>query len=627
MADKNVKLPNKGLFTNIGERLDQFIKRIKERRSNQGPELYNEHQKTLDLTQLLPKESIQTIFKQITNGSIWGSQQASAYFDVQLGRFERYKEYEDIYYRIPEAAEALHIYVDHILSPNLGPSMNKLEIFEVNNTFGPVAKKFADFIIEKTNFVNLLPSIVFTTCLYGDCFLELVKHNTGVSFNVYDPKKISLIYDQRTGIEAGILLFLNNPKDTHNGQPSYGNKSKLAELISKVYPVINMNLSNKMVSVLSEQKKLTFANNDDNKYEEIKQLLRDLLANEDIDFRYIPPSRYTKFSIFYNNMYFPYGTGLFDPTRSIAKQLLLVEAALASYRATRTPIRNKYLVEIGSTPESEIPSLVTNVKDRIKKEKILDGELNGFDSIPNFLGIEEDMWIPVINGTPTLNIEQLPVPTLDPYINDADYFKKKMLGSLGIPPSYLAEENTTSTRALLTLEDIRFARTIKKYQNDLNVGLNDLINNSFVLLNQSQLVNQIRLALPEPTGIESKLRMEELNNQIDAAQKFISLFPKIPKTYILNNLMSINDDDLEEMRTYIEKDKRYKDIVASPDKENEENMMGGGLGAGFGDLGTDFDIGSEDDSAPDLPNAFSEVNETEESVSTPGLDTGKELNG
>ena len=384
-----------------------------------------------------------------------------------------------------------------------------------------------------------------------------------------------------------------------------------------------------MLNTLKMNDRLIDYKIDENKdyLEEIKQLLRDLLANEDIDFRYIPPSRYTKFSIFYNNMYFPYGTGLFDPTRSIAKQLLLVEAALASYRATRTPIRNKYLVEIGSTPESEIPSLVTNVKDRIKKEKILDGELNGFDSIPNFLGIEEDMWIPVINGTPTLNIEQLPVPTLDPYINDADYFKKKMLGSLGIPPSYLAEENTTSTRALLTLEDIRFARTIKKYQNDLNVGLNDLINNSFIILNQAQLVNQIKLALPEPTGIESKLRMEELNNQIDAAQKFISLFPKIPKTYILNNLMSINDDDLEEMRTYIEKDKRYKDIVASPDKENEEDMMGGGIGAGFGDIGTDFDIGLEDDSAPNLPNAFFEVTQTEETTPTPELDTGKELNG
>lgn len=620
MADKNVKLPKKGLFTNIGERLDEFIKRVKNRKSNQGPELYNEHLKTLDLKQLLPEEALKNAFKQITSGSIQGSKIASAYFDVQLGRFERYKEYEDIYYRIPEAAEALHIYVDHILSPNLGPSMNTLEIFETNNTFGPTAKKFADFIIDKTDFIDLMPSIVFTTCLYGDCFLELIKHKTGVSFNVYDPKNISLIYDQRTGIEAGILVFLNNDKtNNHNGQPNYGNKSKLAELISKVYPIINMNLSNNMVNtILSDKRKSTFADNT-TKYEEIKQLLRDLLANEDIDFKYLPPSQYTKFSIFYNNMYYPYGTGLFDPTRSIAKQLLLVEAALASYRATRTPIRNKYLVEVGSTIEAEIPSLVTNVKDRIKREKVLDGELNGFDSIPNFLGIEEDMWIPVINGVPTLNIEQLPVPTLDPYINDADYFKKKVLGSLGIPPSYLAEENTTSTRALLTLEDIRFARTIKKYQKDLNVGLNDMINNSFVLLNQSQLVKQVKIALPEPTGIESKLRMDELNSQVDAAQKFISLFPKVPKTYILNNLMGMNDDDLEEMKSYIEKDKRYKDIIG-PSEEKGEDEFGAGLG---GLDGMDFDMGEEE-----LPEAFSEVNEEgnigEETVPTPELDLSEE---
>jgi hypothetical protein len=134
------------------------------------------------------------------------------------------------------------------------------------------------------------------------------------------------------------------------------------------------------------------------------------------------------------------GTGIFDPCRSIAKQLLLVEAALAAYRATRTPLRNKYIIEVGNTPDAELPALITGIKDRIKREKVLDNSFKGFDSIPDILGIEEDIWIPAINGTPSMNIEAIQPPSLDGATDDADYFKNKMLGSLGIPPSYLGQE-------------------------------------------------------------------------------------------------------------------------------------------------------------------------------------------
>ena len=63
---------------------------------------------------------------------------------------------------------------------------------------------------------------------------------------------------------------------------------------------------------------------------------------------------------------------------------------------------------------------------------------------------------------------------ISPFIGDADYFKKKLLSALGIPPAYLAEEQAASTRSLLSMEDINWSRSIKKYQKGFNDAIESL---------------------------------------------------------------------------------------------------------------------------------------------------------
>ena len=73
----------------------------------------------------------------------------------------------------------------------------------------------------------------------------------------------------------------------------------------------------------------------DSAVNQIEDLVKDLMKDYNVQYKYLPPHRYVRFPLYYNNIYYPYGTSIFDSVRSIAKQLLLIESALSIYRATR----------------------------------------------------------------------------------------------------------------------------------------------------------------------------------------------------------------------------------------------------------------------------------------------------
>jgi hypothetical protein len=99
---------------------------------------------------------------------------------------------------------------------------------------------------------------------------------------------------------------------------------------------------------------------------------------------------------------------------------------------------------------------------------------------------------------------------------------------------------------------------------------------------------------------------------MNTVKSFLELFPKMPKTYLITKILGFNDDDLEEMKSFLNKDDTYKDILgANPEQEEEEGF--GGLGGGFdsdmGDMGDMGDMESDDSSSSnsDLPQAFSDT--------------------
>jgi hypothetical protein len=309
-----------------------------------------------------------------------------------------------------------------------------------------------------------------------------------------------------------------------------------------------------------------------------------------IDFKYYPPTKYTSFSIYYNDFYHPYGTSIFDPVRSIAKQLLLTEAALSIYRMTRAPLRYKFLVEVGGLPEKNVRGMLQSIKDSINRERVIsDQSTKSIDTIPDLLAPEENFWIPVVGGTPWLDIVPIEGANLEPFIGDVEYFRKKFISGLRIPPSYLAQEEGTSTRALLTLEDINFTRSLRKYQRDINVALTDINDNNLLLAGYPELMGQCEIQLPPPQNLEDNIRVENLTGKLGTAGEFSGLFPNVPKLWIMRNIVCLNQDEIDDMENTIAEQSKYKIFAENKPgeiKAEGQEDIGGGMG-GLGDFSTD----------------------------------------
>lgn len=587
---KQKSLNNMPIIGALGDRLSEVLKQYS--RINRQNLIYDSSGKTLDPTKLMPPKELQRYLETVSSTSMYGGQSVfDRFFEIGMGRAGRYCEYEQINQRIPEAARALQLYVDSIMAPNLGTNENQLVYAKNKMTkFSDEAISILKAIIQKTKFEDIMPQIAYTVFMYGDCFVEMDNTTSGVRYILHSPKNCTIIHDKQTDIELGVLIKTNNKQ------------SQLLEMLSYSYPSLRINVPQETVAVISD--KVYMANNQNrselkNIENQIKDLLGDILRDYGATYRYLSPNKYVRFSSFYSNLYYPYGTGVLDPARSIAKQLLLVESALSIYRATRTPLRTLWTVEVGNTPEDQIAGLVNNVMSRVRRQKIVDKDNNGvtsIDSIPEMMSVEEDVFTPSVNGNALIKTEPIPTGDIASFIEDADYFRKKLLSALGIPPSYLAEESGGSTRALLTLEDINFSRTIKKYQVDFNHGLEDFANACFLLINKPHYINAVKLALPTPKSVEDNLRVENIDNRLNTVSSFMSNFPEVPKIWVLKNIAGFTDDDINDM----ENSKRIQktSTIFNDQFENENNIDqefdNGPSFSGFNSGNNDFNNISED---------------------------------
>lgn len=562
--------------------------------------IYDTSKKQLDLSKMLTPEDLYRVISDVTSNS-YGSTVFNKFFDLNLGRADRYSEYDQIYYRIPEAAACVHILVDLILSPNLGDMGNQLRYFPKPGQLGNKAELYSKTLLEQSTLVDHLPKIIFNSLLYGDCFVSSRKTNFGLQYTIHETKETSILFDRSTGINLGIVV--RNAKMD----------SAMDKILSMACPSISLDLPRNTVGIVAKKIKTVRDYDYNIKVKEIEDLIGEMLLstssnNSMIDFKYYPPGKYTSFSIFYNNFYHPYGTSIYDPLRAVAKQLLLTESALSIYRMTRAPLRYKFLVEMGGVPEKNIRGMLNSIKDSIKKERVIsDNSNNSIDSIPDMIAPEEDFWIPVMSGQPQLDIVPLDGGSIEPYIGDVEYFKRKFIGGLGMPPSYLGMEEGTSTRALLTLEDMRLTRTIKKYQRDINVGLTELNNNNLQLAEVPELIGQVQVQLPSPQNLEDNVRVENIASRVAVGVDFQGLFPNVPKLWIMKNIVCLTQNEIDDMETAIEEQAKYSIFAENkpgkigPDGEIIEPSVGGGGGGGdsFGSM--DDDMGDfSTDTEPDF---------------------------
>jgi len=204
----------------------------------------------------------------------------------------------------------------------------------------------------------------------------------------------------------------------------------------------------------------------------------------------------------------PYGTSMLEKARRTWKQLLLSEDAMMIYRTSRAPERRVFKVFVGNMNDDDVEAYVNRVADKFKRQQVVDSKTGNVDMRFNQMAVDQDYFIPVRDPATPSPIETLPGATNLSEIADIEYIQKKLLTALRVPKAFLGFEEVVGDGKNLSLQDIRFARTINRIQKSMIQELNKVAIIHLFLLGFEDEIDNFTIGLTNPSTQADLLKID-----------------------------------------------------------------------------------------------------------------------
>jgi hypothetical protein len=126
----------------------------------------------------------------------------------------------------------------------------------------------------------------------------------------------------------------------------------------------------------------------------------------------------------------------------------------------------------------------------------------------NQMAVDQDYFIPVRDPAAPDPITTLPGATNLSEIADIEYIQKKLLTALRVPKAFLGFEEVVGDGKNLSLQDIRFARTINRIQKSMIAELNKIAIVHLFLLGFEDELQNFTLGLSNPSTQADLLKID-----------------------------------------------------------------------------------------------------------------------
>ena len=245
----------------------------------------------------------------------------------------------------------------------------------------------------------------------------------------------------------------------------------------------------------------------------------------------------------------PYGTSQLEKCRRIWKQLLLSEDAMLIYRTSRAPERRVFKVYVGNMDDKDVEAYVQRIANNFKRDQIVDNQTGNVDLRYNQMAVDQDYFIPVRDPNAPNPIDTLPGAQNLSEIADIEYIQKKLFAALRVPKAFLGFEDVVGEGKNLSLQDIRFARTINRIQKSMIQELNKIaIIHLYVLGFEDELGN-FTLGLTNPSTQSELLKIEQWKEKItlyrDATTDPGSGILPVSSTWAKKNILGFSDEEIK----------------------------------------------------------------------------------
>ena len=245
--------------------------------------------------------------------------------------------------------------------------------------------------------------------------------------------------------------------------------------------------------------------------------------------------------------FLPYGKSTLEGARRVWKQLTLMEDAMLIHRIMRAPEKRVFKIDIGNIPPNEVDNFMQKIINKMKKIPVIDQDTGEYNLRYNIESVTEDYFLPVRGGDSGTEIETLPGLTNDNAIDDIEYLRNKLMAALKIPKAFLGYEEGIGSKATLAAEDVRFARTIERFQKILVAELEKIaIVHLYVQGFEDAELLDFKLELTNPSMIHEQEKLELLTQQVDIGQSAMEnkLFSR---EWVYENIFDMNDQDKKEI--------------------------------------------------------------------------------
>lgn len=245
----------------------------------------------------------------------------------------------------------------------------------------------------------------------------------------------------------------------------------------------------------------------------------------------------------------PYGTSMLEKARRIWKQLLLSEDAMLIYRTSRAPERRIFKVFVGNMNDEDVEAYVQRVANKFKRSQVLDQKTGNVDLRFNQMAVDQDYFVPVRDPAAPSPIDTLPGAQNLAEIADIEYIQKKLLTALRVPKAFLGFEEVVGDGKNLSLQDIRFARTINRIQKSMLAELNKIAIIHLFLNGFEEEIGNFTLGLTNPSTQADLLKIDVWKEKIllykDAVSDPGNGIQPVSSTWAKKHILGMSDEEIK----------------------------------------------------------------------------------
>lgn len=246
----------------------------------------------------------------------------------------------------------------------------------------------------------------------------------------------------------------------------------------------------------------------------------------------------------------PYGTSLFEKARKIWKQLIMSEDAMLVYRVTRAAERRVYKIYVGNIDENDVQAYVNEIANRFKRTPLVDPQTGQLDLRMNQIGNDQDFFIPVRDENAPNPIDTLPGANNLNDIADITYLRDNLFTAIRVPKTFLGFEDSKGEGKNLSLQDVRFARTVNRIQQTMLQELNKIAIIHLSVLGFDDDLDNFTLTLNNPSTQAEMLKVEHMQQKVTLYKDMVSDsgngFSPMSMTRAKREIFGWSDDDIKQ---------------------------------------------------------------------------------